>query len=113
MDMGIAGRTYLVTGAGSGVGLATTRMLLSEGANVAACARDKPRLRVAVEDLPGPGTVGPYRCDVLDEADVDGFVDSAAQQFGGIDGIVNNAGRSLLARWNETDDDQWRTEVEL
>lgn len=113
MDMGIAGRTYLVTGAGSGVGLATTRMLLAEGANVAACARDEPRLRAAVEALPGPGTAVPYRCDVLDETDVDDYVTAAAQQFGGIDGVVNNAGRSLLARWHETDDDQWRAEVEL
>lgn len=113
MDMGMSGRTYLVTGAGSGVGLATTRMLLAEGANVAACARGQERLRGAVEALPGPGTVVAYRCDVLDEADVDEYVTAAATRFGGIDGVVNNAGRSLLARWADTGDEQWRAELEL
>ena len=44
MDLGLAGRTYAVTGASSGVGLATAALLLADGANVAACARDADRL---------------------------------------------------------------------
>lgn len=113
MDLGFAGRTYLVTGASSGVGLATTATLLAEGANVAACARDEQRLRAAVADLPGTGNVACYGCDVLDAAAVQRFVSSAADRFGALDGVVNNAGRSLLARWSETEDQQWRDEVEL
>ena len=111
MDLGLTGRTVLVTGASSGVGLATTRMLLAEGANVAACARDADRLKTALDG--GPGNLHLGACDVLDEAGVQQFVEQSAEVFGGIDGVVNNAGRSLLARLSETEDRQWREELEL
>lgn len=113
MDLALTGRTYLVTGASSGVGLATTAMLLAEGANVAACARDRERLRSAVAALPGADNALTVGCDVVDPGGVDRFVSLAAQRFGTIDGLVNNAGRSLLARWGDTGDEQWREEVEL
>ncbi|MEV6230809.1 SDR family oxidoreductase [Saccharopolyspora shandongensis] len=109
MDLGLTGRTVVVTGASSGVGLATTKMLLAEGANVAACARDADRLKAALDGLP----VHIGACDVLDEEAVQEFVAGAADAFGGIDGVVNNAGRSLMARLSETADRQWRDELEL
>lgn len=113
MDLHLAGRTYLVTGGSSGVGLATVAMLLAEGANVATCARDVNRLAAATGELPGPGRVATFGCDVLDPEATRAFVTGAAERFGGIDGVVNNAGRSLLARWAETSDEQWRDEIEL
>ncbi|GAA4834133.1 SDR family oxidoreductase [Saccharopolyspora rosea] len=111
MDLGLAGRTVVVTGASSGVGLATARMLLAEGANVAACARDGDRLE-RVLDGP-PGALRTAACDVLDESAVREFVDRTADAFGGVDCVVNNAGRSLMARLHETDDRQWRDELDL
>lgn len=111
MDLGLAGRTVVVTGASSGVGLATARMLLAEGANVAACARDGDRLERALGGR--SGSLRTAACDVLDEAAVREFVERTADAFGGVDGVVNNAGRSLLARLHETDDRQWRDELEL
>ncbi|MEV4730021.1 SDR family oxidoreductase [Saccharopolyspora sp. NPDC049426] len=111
MDLGLSGRTVLVTGASSGVGLATTRMLLAEGANVAACARDAERLKTALDGLPGNLHLG--ACDVLDNDAVQEFVEGSAERFGGIDGVVNNAGRSLMARLSETEDRQWCDELEL
>ncbi|GAA1205329.1 SDR family oxidoreductase [Prauserella alba] len=113
MDLRLAGRTYVVTGASSGVGLTTVALLLEEGANVAACARDGTRLADAVERLPGSERVTTFACDVLDAASVREFVAHAGERFGGIDGVVNNAGRSLLARWDETTDEQWRAELDL
>ncbi|TCP45802.1 NAD(P)-dependent dehydrogenase (short-subunit alcohol dehydrogenase family) [Tamaricihabitans halophyticus] len=113
MDLGLRGRTYLVTGASSGVGLATTELLLAEGANVAACARDGRRLTEVVGRLAGADRAATFAADVLDTTAVQDFVTSAADRFGGIDGVVNNAGRSLLASWTETTDEQWRAELEL
>ncbi|WP_034273705.1 SDR family oxidoreductase [Haloechinothrix halophila] len=115
MDLGLSGRSVLVTGASSGVGLATAAALLAEGANVAACARDKARLDVALAELPRAekARVVTAACDVLDAESVDQFVADAAAELGGIDGVVNNAGRSLLARLAETTDEQWRAELEL
>ncbi|OUZ09255.1 short chain dehydrogenase [Aeromicrobium sp. PE09-221] len=117
MDLQLRDRTILVTGASSGVGLATARMLLAEGANVAACARDGARLdatlRGARDAVADPGRVHAVSADVTDAASMGSFVDSAVEVFGGIDGVVCNAGRSLMATIDETTDEQIREEFEL
>ncbi|WP_134663574.1 MULTISPECIES: SDR family oxidoreductase [unclassified Amycolatopsis] len=115
MDLGLKGAAVLVTGASSGVGLATAAALLAEGAHVAACARDGVRLEKALADLPRADGARLYTasCDVLDQAQVETFVADAARELGGLAGVVNNAGRSLMARLAETTDDQWRDELHL
>lgn len=115
MDFELAGRAYVVTGASSGVGLATAAALLAEGANVAACARDADRLTAALGELPKADGARLHiaACDVLDADAVGRFVAGAAAEFGGIDGVVNNAGRSLMARLAATTDAQWHEELEL
>src|SRR5699024_5646254 len=94
---------------------ATVAMFLAEGANVATCARDERRLRAALDGLPRTTGTQVYsrRCDVLDEGESRDFVEAAAEMFGGLDGVVNNAGRSLLASWSETTHQQWREELDL
>jgi NAD(P)-dependent dehydrogenase (short-subunit alcohol dehydrogenase family) len=115
MDLSLAGRAYLVTGASSGVGLATARLLLAEGAHVAACARDGDRLAAALAELPraAGARVHAASCDVLDRQAVSAFTDAAASEFGRLDGVVNNAGRSLLAKVADTTAEQWAQEFRL
>lgn len=115
MDLGFAGRAYVVTGASSGVGLAVTAALLADGAHVAACARDPARLAAALSDLPraAGARVHAVSCDVLDETAVAGFVTGAVMSLGRLDGVVNNAGRSLLAPVADTTRQQWREELDL
>ncbi|MGY0022782.1 SDR family oxidoreductase [Streptomyces sp. YJ-C3] len=110
MDLGLADRTYVVTGGSSGVGLATVRALLAEGANVATCGRDAERLK----------RIGTHErlftdvCDVRDTDAVRGFVAASADAFGGrLDGLVNNAGQSRMKRLDETTADDWRDELDL
>ena len=79
--MHIEGRTFLITGGGSGLGAATARLLESGGANV------------VVADMRGGGANSRFvETDVTDEASVRGAVGSALEHFGGLHGVINCAG---------------------
>ncbi|MGW2839165.1 SDR family oxidoreductase [Streptomyces sp. NPDC001493] len=114
MDLGLANRTYVVTGGSSGVGLATVRALLDEGADVATCGRDAARLAAAADGLGArPGRLLTEVCDVRDAEAVHGFVQRAAEEFGGVDGLVNNAGQSRMKGLDDSTAEDWRDELEL
>jgi NAD(P)-dependent dehydrogenase (short-subunit alcohol dehydrogenase family) len=113
MDLQLAGRSILITGASSGIGLATARMLADEGARLALCARDEQRLREATADIAARTEVVYAACDVTDRGSVDRFVAAAVAEFGGIDGVVCNAGRSLMRTLDDTTDDEIRDEFDL
>lgn len=114
MDLGLADRTVLVTGGSSGVGLATVRALLAEGARVATCGRDADRLARAAASL---GTDDDHLftavCDVRDAAAVNDFTARAADRLGGLDALVNNAGQSRMKGLADTVAEDWRDELEL
>ncbi|WP_019546954.1 SDR family oxidoreductase [Streptomyces sulphureus] len=114
MDLGLSGRRYLVTGGSSGVGLATVRALLAEGADVATCGRDAERLTRAARQLADEGgRLYTEVCDVRDEAAVQQFTQRAAEEFGGLDGLVNNAGSSRMKPFAEATPEDWRDELDL
>lgn len=115
MDLQLKDRTVVVTGASSGVGLATARYLLSEGAQVAACARDAGRLAAAFEEFSWADKDSIYlaSCDVTDQDATDRFIAGTLDRFGAVDGLVCNAGRSLMATLQDTTDQQLRDEFSL
>lgn len=84
-------RVAIVTGASSGIGAHMVRTLAAGGARVIAAARRIERLESLSESTPG---VVPMRCDVTDEADLDALVTGAYKQFGRLDVVINNAGKS-------------------
>ena len=101
------GRTAIVTGASSGIGLSTARALAAEGARVALGARRRERLDQVVEELAGDGhVVGTL--DVTDPESSRSFVEVAAGEFDNIDILVNNAGLALgrteIAEGSDEDD---------
>ncbi len=86
-------KVALVTGGSSGIGLATARLLASEGAAVMICGRDPDRLTSALRALEGlAGSVAEVRCDVSDEAAVDRLFAEIERRFGKLDICVCNAG---------------------
>jgi NAD(P)-dependent dehydrogenase (short-subunit alcohol dehydrogenase family) len=114
MDLGYAGRVAVVTGGSSGIGLATARLLLAEGARVAICGRDEARLTAARETLGGGERLLAMRCDALEKAAVAAFAAAVGAWSGGVvDLLVNNAGQGRVSTFAETSDEDWRQELEL
>jgi len=94
----------LVTAAaGSGIGSATARKCLEEGARVVISDKHERRLAETATEL---GVTG-IPCDVTDEASVQELFRRAAAELGGIDVLVNNAGLGGTAELHEMSDDQW------
>jgi NAD(P)-dependent dehydrogenase (short-subunit alcohol dehydrogenase family) len=112
MDLQLAGRTAIVTGGSSGIGLATVKELLAEGATVYTCARDDERLTAALAPLAQERLVG-QACDVLDEPAVTAFVERAAAETGRIDVLVCNAGQGRTSTFATTTRADWHEELDL
>ena len=98
----MVGKRCLVSGGGSGIGLAIVKAFLSEGASVAACDKN-PDVQQDVETLGASFT----QCDVAKAEEVQQWVDSAARSLGGVDVVVANAGYELVADALELSLDQW------
>lgn len=89
----LAGKTAVVTGAGSGIGRATARAFAERGANVLAVGRSWEKLLGTGQEWP---SISPFRMDVTDKDAPDKVVDTALERFGRIDALVHSAG--LLRR---------------
>jgi NADP-dependent 3-hydroxy acid dehydrogenase YdfG len=89
----LAGRTAIVTGASSGIGLATARALAAEGATLALGARRSDRLEAVAEELGEEHVYAPL--DVTDAASAAAFAERAASELARVDVLVNNAGLAL------------------
>ena len=115
MNLYLKGRSAVVTGGSSGIGLATAQLLLAEGARVAICGRDAGRLQSARSELGAdPQQLLAVRCDVRDETQVRAFADAVGNWSDGrLDMLVNNAGQGRVTTFAETTDDAWRDELDL
>ena len=91
------GKIALVTGGSSGMGLATARRLLDEGAQVVIAARGKPGLDAAVEELNAGDRLVAVAGDVADSSDLDALVDAIGTRYGRLDVVFANAGIGAFA----------------
>jgi len=109
MDLGLTDKVCVVTGASRGIGLETARRLGSEGARVLLVGRNAERLEVAAARCGGEYLAA----DVTDPDADDRIIATCAEQMGGIDVLVNNAGTSFVRSLQELSDDDWREQYEL
>jgi NADP-dependent 3-hydroxy acid dehydrogenase YdfG len=108
------GKVAVVTGASSGIGEATARALAAEGAAVVAGARRKERIDGLVEEITRVGGKAiAVECDVTDEQQAHNLVRRAAEEYGRLDVLVNNAGVMLLSTVGKGLSDQWRQMFEV
>ena len=117
MDLGLSGRTCIVTGASRGIGRETARMLCAEGASVLLVARGADELDEAVaecrEAADGEAAAEGLALDVTDADAAERMVDAAKDAFGKLEVLVNNAG---TAKWRDLDDvpeEDWYAAWEL
>jgi NAD(P)-dependent dehydrogenase (short-subunit alcohol dehydrogenase family) len=95
----VGGKVVLVTGGSSGIGLAAAKKFAEAGAITIICARGEDKLADAVreiQDFAGKGAkVFSYSVDIADEAGCAEFVKTLEEKHGGVDYLINNAGRSI------------------
>jgi rhamnulose-1-phosphate aldolase/alcohol dehydrogenase len=103
----LATRIALVTGAASGIGLATAKKLAAEGACVVIADLSLEKAEAAAQEIGSSDVAVGVRVDVSDEAAVQAAVDATVLAFGGVDLVVNNAGLSLSRSLLETTEKDW------
>ena len=114
MDLGIAGRVALVTGGDSGIGLATARQLVDEGARVLLTDRSPSALAAAVEQIgAGPDVLDTYVADLTRPDQVEGLALWASGTLGAPTILVHAAGiTGAQGLFHEIDDEGWRQTFE-
>jgi 3-oxoacyl-[acyl-carrier protein] reductase len=94
MDLGLSGKTALITGGTSGIGLAIAQRLGAEGCRIAICGRQRAKLDAAIAKLKAAEAKG-FVADVCKPADIAALVEDTVSTFGGIDIVVSNAGTHI------------------
>ncbi|HEY8584420.1 MAG TPA: SDR family oxidoreductase [Capillimicrobium sp.] len=111
MDLGLNGRSCVVTGASKGIGLAIARGLAAEGARVLLVARGERELAAAAAAI-GEGAAW-LAADVTDPDTADRIVAACDERLGGLDVLVNNAGLAEARDLDELTDAKWQRDWEL
>src|SRR5437764_715658 len=109
MDLGLRDKVCVVTGASKGIGLSTARRLCEEGAHVLFVARDERALSLAAQRFGGEYLAA----DITDPDADERIVATCAEQMGGIDVLVNNAGTSFAKPLDELTDEDWDGQWQL
>src|SRR5438067_28709 len=99
MDLGLRDRVCVLTGSTGGIGLATARLLVDEGARVVTSGRS--------DDGPGIGEALHVAGDLAQPGRPERLIESAVAELGGLDCLVNNVGVARIAAFEEVSDDEW------
>jgi len=114
VTMSIKGKTIIITGASSGIGEATAKKLSQEGANVVLSARREDKLNSLKDEIVKNGGMAlVVPADVTKKEDFKKVVSSTLEEFGSIDGIINNAGLMPLSYVKNLHTDEWDKMIDV
>jgi 3-oxoacyl-[acyl-carrier protein] reductase len=118
VDLGLKGKACAVTGASRGIGREVARMLCAEGAGVLLVARSADALAEAAEECgragaSAQGRAAPLALDVTDADSGERIVAEAAERFGRLDVLVNNAGDATWRDLDDVPDEEWQAAWEV
>ncbi|MFP2895193.1 SDR family oxidoreductase [Corallococcus sp. 4LFB] len=114
MTTDIQGKVVAITGASSGIGEATARLLAAQGAKVVLGARRTDRLETLTGELRSKGGEARHKAlDVTKREDVDAFVAFTLKEYGRLDVLINNAGVMPLSKLDELKVDEWDRMIDV
>ncbi|HDH03271.1 MAG TPA: bifunctional rhamnulose-1-phosphate aldolase/short-chain dehydrogenase, partial [Actinobacteria bacterium] len=109
----LAGKVALITGAGSGIGRAITRLMADEGALVIVSDIDGEAARQVADEIGSADLARAVVADVTDEDGARRAIDDTVRAFGGIDILINNAGLSISKSLFDTDESDWDVQYDV
>ena len=115
MDLGVSGKVAIITGGSDGIGRAAAERLASEGAHIALVARTQSDLDTVAAEVAastGAEVIG-IACDVSSEDAVKAMVAKVVERWGTVDILINNAGTSSAAKFDDMTDEQVMIDFQL
>jgi 3-oxoacyl-[acyl-carrier protein] reductase len=112
MDLGLGGRGYLLTGASRGLGFATARALVDDGARVLVSSRSAGSVDAAVTSLGGAPAAHGLAADLADAGAASALVEAATARLGRVDGALVSVGGPAPGSVLEVSEDEWRAAFE-
>lgn len=108
------GKVIAITGASSGIGATTARLLAARGAKVVLGARRLDRLEALASEITAAGGEAAYaRTDVSRRADVTALIELACKRYGKLDVLINNAGIGLISPLDELRVEDWEAMIDV
>jgi len=112
MDLGLGGRRFLLTGASRGLGFATARALVDDGARVLISSRSPESVTAAVEELGGAPSAAGLAADLADPDAAERLATEAVERLGGLDGVLLSVGGPTPGTVLTSSEDAWRAGVD-
>jgi NADP-dependent 3-hydroxy acid dehydrogenase YdfG len=110
----VQGKIIAITGASSGIGAATARLLAARGAKMVLGARRLDRLEALANEITAAGGEAAYaRTDVSQRADVTALIELACERYGQLDVLINNAGIGLISPLDELRVEDWEAMIDV